>query len=391
DEAFLSRLSPDGEMSISLVLPGEEVTGAGPAGGGQGGARIIRGLDLPFVDIGAEGRPQTATFSVSHGFAGLEDILRGVDRWFLVAVAAAVLLSIALVSSIASRISRPLAALSRKTREVDLDRLDVDFPAGGDDEIGALSSLLGEMVERLRAGAARIRDAEHRATHGEMARQVNHDIKNGLTPIRNVFRHLGQLSREAPEQLPGVFSEREGTVESSIGYLERLASNYARLYPSGERVGVDLDEVVRRVAGDRAGTPSVEVELDLCGRASVVADPLSMRRLVENLSGNAFESLGEAGGRVSFRTRAREEAGGQLSVELEVEDDGCGIAEEKLGRIFDDFYTTREDGTGLGLSIVRRLVMDLGGEIVVDSEEGRGSVFTVRLPGDRTAGDTGEG
>src|SRR2546427_10826363 len=65
----------------------------------------------------------------------------------------------------------------------------------------------------------------------DLARQVNHDINNGLIPIRNVFRHLAQVAREQPERLGAVFAERQETVESSVSYLEGLAGNYARLYP----------------------------------------------------------------------------------------------------------------------------------------------------------------
>src|SRR5256886_5471307 len=112
------------------------------------------------------------------------------------------------------------------------------------DEIGALSRLLGAMTERLRAGAARLREAERRLAMGDLARQVNHDIKNGLIPIRNVFRHLGQAAGDSPDRLAAAFRDRQATVESSISYLENLASNYARLYPqpAGESCDVRSEE-----------------------------------------------------------------------------------------------------------------------------------------------------
>ena len=96
---------------------------------------------------------------------------------------------------LSSRISRPLSELARKTSEIDLDRLDQSFESERTDEIGALSRLLGGMTERLRTSSARLREAERRAAVGDLARQVNHDIKNGLAPIRNVLRHLSQVAR----------------------------------------------------------------------------------------------------------------------------------------------------------------------------------------------------
>ena len=83
------------------------------------------------------------------------------------------------------------------------------------------------------------------------ARQVNHDIKNGLIPIRNVVQHLAQVQEQQPEQLPAVFGERRATLESSIGYLDTLARNYARLTPRSERRTFDASAWKRASTGQR--------------------------------------------------------------------------------------------------------------------------------------------
>src|SRR4029078_5170966 len=113
---------------------------------------------------------------------------------------------------------------------LDLDPPDVDFDPGTD-EVGRLSRLLGDLAARLRTSTARVREAERRAPVGELARQVNHDIKNGLIPLRNVMRHLAQVERDEPGALPAVFAERRGTVDSKPAYLETLAPNYHALAP----------------------------------------------------------------------------------------------------------------------------------------------------------------
>jgi two-component system nitrogen regulation sensor histidine kinase NtrY len=237
------------------------------------------------------------------------------------------------------------------------------------------------MTERLRQGAIRIKDAERRATVGELARQVNHDIKNGLTPIRNVFRHLAQLVRDEPERLAEVFGERRSTLESSISYLEELASNYARLYPRSEHRPCDVNEIVLRVVSDLGGAEHAALGTDLADGAVVLGDPVSLRRVLENLVGNAIDSLGGRPGKVAVSTARAVDGSGAARVRITVSDSGEGMSGEMRARIFDDFYTTKKNGTGLGLSIVRRLVMDLGGTIDVESEEGGGSRFTVDLPG----------
>src|SRR4029079_513057 len=97
----------------------------------------------------------------------------------------------------------------------------------------------------LRQSAARLREAERRATLGDVARQVNHDIKNGLAPIRHVLRHLTQVASEQPAALAQVFAERRGTLESSVGYLDTLARNYAPPKPAMVGPPCDLNAVGR--------------------------------------------------------------------------------------------------------------------------------------------------
>src|SRR5690606_33564984 len=100
---------------------------------------------------------------------------------------------------------------------------DVPLATQRRDEIGPLSRLLDRMVQRLRESARQLRDAERRATVGDMARQVNHDVRHGLLPIRNVIHHLAEVADTSPARLPTVFAERAGTIEAGIGYLEKLA------------------------------------------------------------------------------------------------------------------------------------------------------------------------
>src|SRR5678815_470040 len=104
-----------------------------------------------------------------------------------------------------------------------------DSFGGGTDEVGSLSRLLGDLVTRLRTSMTRVREAERRATVGDLSRQINHDIKNGLIPLRDVIRHLEQVERDERTALSAVFADRRPTVDASITYLETLAASYQRL------------------------------------------------------------------------------------------------------------------------------------------------------------------
>ncbi|MEJ2186865.1 MAG: ATP-binding protein [Gemmatimonadota bacterium] len=366
DQAFLDRLARGTGLDVRLVgAPGVATTSTPSAAS----AGYVRSVPIATVNGAGETRVEVRASS-----GPLEAVLRGLDRWLALTLAAAVAFALLLALLVSARLSRPVATLASKAARLDLDRLDVSFATRRSDEIGTLSRALDRMTARLRASATRAREAERRATIGDMARQVNHDVRNGLIPIRNVVNHLAQLARERPDELPAVFRERQQTLESSVAYLQELAASYARLSPRAERRTCDLNAVVRDVAREAAASSAVTLDLDP-RLPPIEADPVALRRIVENLVVNALESLEDDAGRVTVSTRAAGEA-----LVLEVADTGRGMQPDEREHIFQDFYTTKARGTGLGLSIVRRLVGDLGGRIAVDSTPGAGSRFTVELP-----------
>ncbi len=393
ERRFLADLAREQVLAIALVypggvvtslkegdsrqVPGEAVAGSQVAGGDEA---VVGELAVPFADASRR-TVEPALIRVTHSLSELRALRRSIDLWLSLAVAATALVAVLLANWLSARMGRPLAELARKTSRIDLDRLDIDFSSRRKDEIGALSRLLGSMTERLQLSAGRVKEAERRATLGELARQVNHDIKNGLMPIRNVFRHLAQVARDAPHHLPDVLRERQPTIDAGIAYLENLASNYARLYPRLDRQPCEVNTVVRQVvaAARRPGGAELRMALDE-ENPTVMGDAVVLRRIVENLVDNAIDSLEEGSGTVTVSTCTTEREGKPTVVRIEVADSGKGMSEEERGRAFDDFYTTKEDGTGLGLSIVRRLVTDLNGSVRVESEVGKGSRFTVELP-----------
>ena len=231
-----------------------------------------------------------------------------------------------------------------------------------------------------RTSTARVREAERRATVGELARQINHDIKNGLIPIRNVMRHLAQVERDEPGALAGVFAERRPTVDSSIAYLETLATSYQRLSPPSDRRDCDLNALIAEVVRAAQGHEDVEFGTDLSSVPPVVGDPVALRRILENLIANAVDSLESKPGRITVSTQVVDRDGGLPAVQVTVADTGRGVSADEAGRIFNDFYTTKPGGTGLGLSIVRRLVMDLHATIGIDSGPGRGTRVIIDIP-----------
>ncbi|MGH7581315.1 MAG: HAMP domain-containing protein, partial [Gemmatimonadales bacterium] len=254
EERFLRRLDPDPELAVVLDVPDS-------AGARAEGAEPVGSLALPFFDALSPSPSDSARLVVTRTSGTLAALQRGLSAWFLVSLAVTALLAVALAAWLSRRISRPLTDLAEKTAGIDLDRLDQDFATEREDEIGALSRLLGAMTGRLRAGAVRLRDAERRVAMGDLARQVNHDIKNGLVPIRNVLRHLEEVARDRPETLSTVFEERRATLESSVTYLDTLARNYARLSPAAAPEACDVNAMILEVVHASGGSASVRTRL----------------------------------------------------------------------------------------------------------------------------------
>jgi len=364
-----------GDIATGIVYPGAPPQPAAAE-------RVIREVQLPFLDLLHPAvRIDTARLQVTQTLETVNALRRDVTRWVLVALALTLAAAVLCAAWLSSRISRPLRELSEKTAAIDLDRLDQSFETGRTDEFGALSRLLGAMTERLRASSARLREAERRVAVGDLARQVNHDIKNGLVPIRNVLRHLAQVATESPDSLPGIFAARRATLESSVEYLDTLARNYDRLSPGAERRHCEINGIVAEVLRN-TGPQDGRVRAQLADALpSVLGDGLMIRRVLENLVGNALDSVAaRPEGSVTVVTEPVAGSTGADRIRITVADTGAGMTGEQLERAFDDFYTTKTGGTGLGLSIVRRLILDLNGTLKVETEPGVGTRVMVELP-----------
>lgn len=347
DSSFLDRLRTDSTLAVSLVLPGDSAPHDAVAA-------------IPFRFIVNDSVEQ-ARFIIAHPTTELDALRQSVDRWFAAAVALVAIAATLGAVAMAARVGQPLATLAAETGRLDLDRLDVNFTTTRDDEIGTLSRVLGALVGRLRSSAVRLREAERRATIGDLSRQVTHDIKNGLAPLRHVLRHFDQIARDDPSALAPVYAERRATLDASVAYLDALARNYARLTPPTNAQRVDVNAMARSVVVPEG--IALMLALDPL-MPPITADPVVLRRIVDNLVSNAIDAM-RASGTLTITTTSP----GRLTIE----DTGCGMSEDQLARAFDDFFTTKSHGTGLGLSIVRRLVGDLGANLTVDTAPGRGT------------------
>ncbi|NND73341.1 MAG: HAMP domain-containing histidine kinase [Rhodothermales bacterium] len=337
--------------------------------------RLTRSIELPFISLERDA-VSPAALQVDYPNSELLSMKRSVDKLIIVVGSIGLLLSLLIAGWLGSVMSAPIAALSSKTKLINLDNLNVNFHSSRSDEIGDLSRTLSVMTTRLRKSRREILDAERRATIGDIARQINHDIKNGLTPIRNIVQYFDETAKTEGGDVTPVFLERRDTLLSSIEYLRQLATNYAKLSTPADRNSIDLVDIVRRIVEDTAQAGHHAINFSASSKSiQISATELALRRIFENMIGNAVDASLTVESPINVIVDVVE----NVAV-VRVEDHGTGVPNEDRSRIFDDFYTTKAEGTGLGLSIVRRLVMDLHGTVRLEESSGDGSTFVVTLP-----------
>jgi signal transduction histidine kinase len=290
------------------------------------------------------------------------------------------LLSLMLSVIVGRALTGPIGRLQRAAAQVGAGNLRVRMPEHTGDEFGQLFETFNRMVRRLRRARKREVQTARVLAWGEMARQVAHEIKNPLTPIKLAVQHLRRAHADGKPNFGELLNENVDQILLEIDRLSEIArafSRYGAPQPgSGPLEPVNVQQIVHEALTlYRAGDPDVtyreEVEPDVpraLGRTG------ELREVLINLLENARAALEGIGGDICIAARATENG-----VEIAVTDNGPGIPADFLPRVFEPHFSTRSAGTGLGLAIVRRLVESWGGAVTAESEPGAGTTIRVAL------------
>jgi signal transduction histidine kinase len=338
--------------------------------------------------------PPTGTLGVPMSLAAGDAAMRLRELAHLVLFAAILgtLLCLALSVAAGRALATPIGQLRRAAAAVGAGSLRVHLPERAGDEFGELFASFNRMTRRLRRARTRELRTARVLAWGEMARQVAHEIKNPLTPIKLAVQHLRRAYRDRHPHFDDVL---ESNVEQILGEIDRL-SDIARAFSrygapadaAGPVVPVSVPAVIRDAltlyrSGDRhvRYTDIMDPDLPL-----VLARSDELKEVLLNLVENARAAV-DGGGEISVRAHPARDV--EDRVDLEVRDNGVGIPPELIARIFEPHFSTRSTGIGLGLAIVRRIVESWGGSVSAESEPGVGTVVRVRmLAADRAGRET---
>lgn len=238
---------------------------------------------------------------------------------------------------------------------------------------GRLEEMVEERTKDLKEAQAQLVRSEKLAVLGKMAGGVGHELRNPLGVMNNAVYYLKTTLNDTEETT----KEYLEIISSEIYNADKIVSDlldFSRVKPA-EREKTALSELVAQVLEKHQAPENVEVTAaippDLC---TVFVDPGKIDQVLVNLVTNAYQAMTDAG---RLTVRAREE---QNKVSLSITDTGCGISKANMQNIFEPLFTTKARGIGLGLAVSRSLVEASGGSIKVESEEGKGSTFTLILP-----------
>ena len=282
-------------------------------------------------------------------------------------------------TAISNQLGRPLVEVAKKMQRLDLTKQREHIDYKGKNELGELIRTYNKMVDDVAEASQRMAQTEREQAWREMARQIAHEIKNPLTPMRLSLQHLIRLKRENVPDWPERFDGLAQTLIEQIDILSDSASelsSFSRFY-SEEPTPVELNHLIREQCTLFSTGEAVKVSfISGVDPATVMGRKQQLSRVLVNLISNAKQALeGNPHGRVRLRL---EQEDGHYA--LHVEDNGPGVTEKLQKRLFTPNFTTKSGGTGLGLAICRSIIEQSNGTISYTTSEWGGACFTIQLP-----------
>jgi nitrogen fixation/metabolism regulation signal transduction histidine kinase len=293
---------------------------------------------------------------------------------FIIAAVAAYFLS--------NYITNTLATIRKKLQAFSMDSTNEKLEWNSNDEIGALVQTYNLMVDELHRSAEKLAKSERESAWKEMAKQVAHEIKNPLTPMRLSIQHLQRTLKDRPEEADVILKRFSNTMIEQIDTLSRIAtefSNFAKM-PRATMAELNLREILSSVKELYEPKQSNALRIEFIDEVhtdpTIWADKEQMLRVFGNLVKNAIQAIPEdKNGLVELLLT--EEDNRWL---VAVKDNGNGIPEEMLDKIFTPSFTTKSSGMGLGLAMVKSILSEANAQIHFETEERKGTSFYISFP-----------
>jgi two-component system sensor histidine kinase HydH len=237
--------------------------------------------------------------------------------------------------------------------------------------------ILFKDLTEVRSLRREIERSRRLASVGRLAAGVAHEIRNPLSSIKGFATYFKERYKNAPEdqQTANIMIQEVDRLNRVVGQLLEFARP-VKVEPKPTDLNILVDESAKLIER-QAGEKKITVKTNNSTRAEEIrVDSDHVNQVLLNLYLNAIESM-EAGGELNVDLSTNDETN---EIEISVSDNGCGIPQKDLAKIFDPYFTTKSSGTGLGLAIAHNIVEAMGGTIKVKSNPGKGTKFTIKIP-----------
>ena len=306
-----------------------------------------------------------------------------------------VLIFIAVICAVvvANGITRPINNIGERLKQLRLGAKNRRLEWKNDeDEIGKLIAVYNKMVRELDESTEQLSRRKMDEAWREMAKQVAHEIKNPLTPMKLQMQYLLVKYQQDPESIGPSLKRVAAVVIEQIDELTHIAnefSSFAKM-PTAENAEFNLTELVSRVNDffREERHNGIELRFEVPDKEFMVfADRRGIMRVLNNIIKNAIQAIPEDRPGLVLTTMRQEGS----NVFVEVRDNGSGIPEDKQHKVFVPNFTTKSSGTGLGLAISKKIIDSIGGSLYFETEEGTGTTFFIKLPISRILEPMAEG
>ncbi len=290
------------------------------------------------------------------------------------------LLAIVIAVVISGKITKPLRLIQKKFREIELGKKNEPISYESQDEIGSLVKEYNRMVAELSKSAELLAKSERESAWREMAKQIAHEIKNPLTPMKLSVQHLQKAWKDKAPNWDEHLSRVSKTLIKQIDTLSAIAtgfSNFAQI-PKANNEVVDIIVIIKNSVNLFEDTKNIKVTIDLHQnkRVNVFADKEQLLQVFNNLIKNAIQAIPDnVEGLIKIELFTSEN-----TLKVKVVDNGKGISDELKDKLFTPNFTTKTSGMGLGLTIAKNIVENANGTIWFETEIGKGTTFFVELP-----------
>jgi two-component system nitrogen regulation sensor histidine kinase NtrY len=285
--------------------------------------------------------------------------------------------AIALV--ITNRITSSFTIIGQKMRDINFNKINQEIHWKRKDEIGELVNEYNKMVRKLDESADALAKSEREGAWRQMARQVAHEIKNPLTPMKLSIQYLQKAIDNNSPNVKAMTGSVANTLIEQIDHLSKIASDFSQFANIGNPRNevFDLHELLSSLTLLYEATERLHFTWErLDQRLMMMADKTQLNRLFTNLLQNAVEASEH---KEEIIIIMREELQGE-NVIISVSDSGDGIPDHIQSKIFTPNFTTKSSGTGLGLAMSKSIAEQAQGDIWFETNEGTGTTFYVRLP-----------